>query len=59
MDDKIIIAIVAAASAVLGVVVTAILGPFIKYRLQQAASETTRNREQIAKWRQMLIDVGQ
>ncbi len=57
MDDKIIIAIVAAVSAVLGGIVTAILGPIIRYRLEAATTETVRKREQIAKWRQMLLDV--
>lgn len=57
MDEKIIIAIVAALSAVLGGVVTAILGPVIKHRLERAAAEKSRKREQIAKWRQMLLDV--
>lgn len=57
MDDKIIIAIVAAVSAVLGGLVTAILGPIIKHRLEQSTAEKSRKREQIVKWRQMLLDV--
>jgi hypothetical protein len=58
MDETIIIAVVAAVSAVLGGVVTAVLGPVIKHRLEQSAAEKSRRREQVARWRQMLLDVN-
>lgn len=57
MDDKIIIAIVAASSAVLGGAITGVVAPFIKHRLEQVATEKARKRGQIAKWRQMLLEV--
>ena len=58
MDEKIITALVAAVSAVLGGVVTATLGPVIVHRLGQSAGDKSRKREQVAKWRRMLPDVN-
>jgi hypothetical protein len=57
MDDKLIIAIVAAVSAILGGIVTGVLAPFIKHRLEQAVAEKERKRLQIAKWREMVLEV--
>ena len=57
MDDKIIIAVVAAASAIAGGLISAVLGPVVKHWLEEGASEKRRKREQINKWRQMLLDI--
>jgi len=57
MNDNIVTAIVASLSAIAGGAMTTIIGPFIKHRLEQASSATNRRREQIEKWRQMLLEV--
>jgi hypothetical protein len=57
MDNTVVIAIVAAASAAAGGVITGVVAPFVKHRLEQATAEKSRKREQIVKWRQMLLDV--
>lgn len=57
MEDKLIIAIVAAVSAMVGGLITSILGPLVKHRLEQSTADRSRQREQIAKWRQMLLHV--
>lgn len=58
MDDKIIIAVVAAVSAVLGGTITGVVAPFIKHRLEVTAAEVARKRAQVVKWRQMHLDVN-
>jgi hypothetical protein len=57
MEDKLIIAVIAAISAIAGGVISAVIAPFIKHWLEQASTKKTRQREQIQKWRQMLLDV--
>ena len=57
MDVRAIVAIVAAVSACIGGVITAVLGPIIKHRLEQSAAERERRREQIEKWRSMVVQV--
>ena len=42
MDDKLLLPIVAAASAIASGVVTVIISPFVKHRLEQSAAEKAR-----------------
>lgn len=58
MDSTVITALISGVSAVVGGVITAIGAPLVKHWLEQCASEKNRKREQIAKWRQMLLDVN-
>ncbi len=57
VDEKLIIALVAAVSAVIGGLISTVLGPVIKHRLEQAASDKNRRREQIQKWRDMVLQL--
>ena len=57
MDEKLIIAVVAAVSAVIGGLISTVLGPIIKHRLEQSATDKNRRREQIQKWRDMVLQI--
>ena len=57
MEDKLLVALVAAASAVVGGAISAVLGPIIKHRLEQKSEDSERKRVQIRKWREMLGEV--
>jgi hypothetical protein len=57
MDEKLIIALVAASSAIVGGLITSVLGPVIKHGLEQSSVKKSRQREQIQKWRNMVIQV--
>ncbi|TDF60132.1 hypothetical protein [Cupriavidus sp. L7L] len=57
MDNTVITALVAAVSAVVGGVITGVVAPVVKHRLEVAVAEKSRKREQIAKWRKMVIEV--
>lgn len=57
MDEKLIIALVAAVSAVIGGLISTVLGPVIKHRLEQSAADKNRRREQIQKWRDMVLQI--
>lgn len=57
MDGKLVLALVAAASAVVGGLITGVLGPVIKHRLEQASAKETRRREQIQRWREMILQI--
>jgi hypothetical protein len=59
MDERLILALVAVGSAVLGGFLSAVIGPLIKHRLEQSAARKFQQREQIQKWRQMVLDVDQ
>ena len=56
--DNIYTAIVAAAAAIVGGLITAVVGPLIKHKLEQAAAKQKQRQEQIIKWRQMILDVN-
>ncbi|MGB3749143.1 MAG: hypothetical protein WA961_13145 [Rhodanobacter sp.] len=55
MDEKVIIALVAASSAVVGGLISAVLGPVIKHHLEQSAAERDRKRAQVQAWRDMVL----
>lgn len=57
MEANLITAVVAAASAVVGGVITGIISPYVKHRLERSVAESVRKREQIARWRTMLLEV--
>lgn len=59
MDEKIIISIVAALSAILGGLITSILAPIIKHWLEQSITEKSRKRELIVKWRNMILEIAE
>ncbi len=59
MDNALTTAIVAAASAVFGGLLTAVVGPAIKHRLEEGANKAKRRQEKVAEWRQMLLEVHQ
>lgn len=57
MDDKLLLAAVAAGSAVFGGFITAVLGPVIRHRLEQSTAKKAHQRVQIQKWREMVLQV--
>lgn len=57
MDDKLLLALVAAGSAVIGGLITSVLAPWVKHRIELMSAETNRKRQLISDWRQMIIDV--
>ncbi len=59
MNENIITALFAAASALFGGIVSGVVAPFVKHRLDQAVAEKSRKRDQIAKWRKMVLEVNQ
>jgi hypothetical protein len=56
-DSALMIALVAALSAITVGLITAIVGPRVKHRLEEVYEKRKRRQEQIAKWRQMLLEV--
>jgi hypothetical protein len=58
MDEKVLIALVAAGSAVVGGLLTAVVSPWIKYRLERVTNESARKREQIQRWRAMVSAIA-
>lgn len=59
MNENIITALVVAASALSGGIVTGVISPFFKHRLDQAVVKQSRKRDQIARWRKMVLEVNQ
>lgn len=63
-NEKVLIAIAAAAAAILGSLLTAVVSPWIKNSLEERRAkreretlDIQRRREQIAAWRRMILDV--
>jgi hypothetical protein len=57
MDEKVVLSLIAAGSAIVGGFISAIVGPVIKHRLDLSAARKIRQREQIHKWREMVLEV--
>jgi hypothetical protein len=57
MTDATTTAIVAGIAAVIGGGLTAIFGPWVKHSLEQKSTLKSQRREQIRKWRAMLLEV--
>jgi predicted hydrolase (HD superfamily) len=57
VDDKLVVALVAAASAIVGGVITGVVAPLVKHRLEEKSAAKQRKREQVARWRQMVLEV--
>lgn len=45
MDDKSLVAIIAAISAIIGGLISLVIGPVIKHRLDQSAADRERKKE--------------
>lgn len=58
MDDKVLVALVAAGSAIIGGLITAVIGPVIKHWLEERTDKNERRRAQIIKWRAMVLEVS-
>jgi hypothetical protein len=58
MNDKLLVALIAAASAGIGGLITAVLGPWVKHRLDLKTAETDRKRQLIAEWRSMVSAIA-
>ncbi|MEW5768780.1 MAG: hypothetical protein AB1831_00300 [Pseudomonadota bacterium] len=58
MDDKLLLAVVAAISAAVGGVITSVLAPWVKHRIERKATEIDRKRQLISDWRQMVITIA-
>ena len=58
MDDKILLALVATASAIVGGLLTAVISPWIKHKLEQSTRDATRKREQVQSWRAMIVQIA-
>ncbi len=57
MDDKLLLALVAAGSAVIGGLITSVLAPWVKHHIELKSAETNRKRQLISDWRQMIIEI--
>lgn len=57
MNDTLLIASVAAASAITGGLLHAVIGPWIKHRQEQIVAEKSRRRVPLQTWRTMLLQV--
>jgi len=58
MDEKVIIALVAGTSAIVGGLLSTVLSPIIKHHLEASAARMDRQREQIQAWRDMVLYIG-
>ena len=59
MSDNVVIAIVAAVSAIFGGLLTSVFAPLIKDRLDRRTAELARKRALIEEWRKMLLQVDE
>jgi len=57
MDDKAFLALIAAGPAIGGGLLTTVLGPVIKHYLEQASVNKAHKREQIQRWRALVIEL--
>ena len=57
-NDKIVVAIISLISAVIGGVLTSIVSPLIKIKLEEKEKETERRRALIKEWRDMLLELN-
>lgn len=57
MNDKLLLALVAAASAVIGGLITSVLAPWVKHRIELKTAETNRKRQLVSDWRQMIVEI--
>lgn len=57
MDDKLLLVLVAAISAVVGGLITSVLAPWVKHRIELKTAEVNRKRQLISDWRQMIIEI--
>jgi hypothetical protein len=58
MGDKLLIAFVAAISAILGGLITSVIAPLVKHRLDHSREELQRKRLLLAEWRKMIADIA-
>ena len=58
MEERLVTAIIACVSAIAGGVISGVVSPFVKHLIEQSAAKSARQREQIAKWREMLLGVN-
>ena len=57
MNDTAVTALIAAISAIVGGFISAVIGPVIKHRLEQSSAKTASRREQIRRWREMVVAI--
>lgn len=57
MDVKLLLPIVAAASAIAGGLITSVLAPWVKHRIEVGAAEINRKRQLVSDWRQMIVKI--
>lgn len=55
MNDKLLLSLVAAVSLLVGGLVTSVLAPWVKHRIERKSAEIDRKRQLISDWRQMII----
>jgi hypothetical protein len=53
-----IVAITAAGSAIIGGLITAVLAPWVKHRIERTTLETERKRQLISEWRSMISEIA-
>jgi hypothetical protein len=58
MTDKLLLALIAAGSAVVGGLITSVLSPWVKHRIERSAGEIDRKRQLIAEWRNMITTIA-
>ncbi len=56
-NEKVLVSIIAAVSAVLGGILTSVISPYVKVKIEEATREKERKRALIAVWRKMLLEV--
>ena len=55
--DSIFVTAAMAGSAIAGGFITYVFGPMVKHHLEERSNENQRRREQIQKWRDMLLQI--
>ena len=58
MDDKLLIALIAGGSAIVGGLITSVLGPVIRHWLEASTKDKDRRRAQIQAWRDMVTKLN-
>jgi hypothetical protein len=56
-NEKILISIIAAVSAVLGGILTSVISPYVKIKIEESSKEKERKRALIIEWRRMILEV--
>lgn len=59
MSEYIVIALISASSAVIGGLLTSVVGPLFRHILESRRLEKSRKRDLIGSWRSMVLEIHQ